>query len=236
MAVTNEFVAKYGQPVPKKVICAKIEDIAKKERRKGAGDLRAVWHILPEYMNLLSVDTIRILRKAKESRLEKKRGGSKKRQGEVKASNEEGAKGPEGDFVLFPEYDGKEEPRENKKAFTLFCTANRKDVKKSLDEESRKDKAKVNNILKERWFNLSNDEQEIWKKWQEWDNLRFKRDLKIYERVQRGEKEKVRTAEVRMESNHTHEVEKSNVGKRNESELENATPSNEFHIPKKKRM
>lgn len=236
MAITNAFVEQYGQPVPKKVICAKIEDIAKKERRKNDGDLRAVWHILPEYMNLLSVDTLRQLRKAKESRLEKKRGGSKKRQGETTASNDEGAIGPDGDFVLFPHYDGKEEPRENKKAFTLFCTANRKDVKKSLDEESRKDKAKVNHILKERWFKLSSEEQEIWRKWQEWDIIRFKRDVRIYERVQRDEKEKLLKAESQMDSNNANGVEKSYAEKRNDSEVDNVTRSNEFHIPKKRRM
>ena len=236
MAITNEFVAQYGQAVSKKVICAKIEDIAKKERKKGDGDLRAVWHILPEYMNLLSVDTLRVLRKAKESRLEKKRGGSKKRQVDTKASKDDGAMGPDGDFVLFPEYDGKEEPRESKKAFTLFCTANRKEVKKSLDEDSRKDKAKVNHILKERWFKLSTEEQEIWKKWQDWDNLRFKRDMKIYERMQKVEKEKVLKDEVPVDSNEAYEVEKSLAGKRNESEMESVTPSNEFHIPKKKRV
>lgn len=144
MGITNEFVAEYGQPVPKKVICAKIEDIAKKERRKEEGDVRAVWHILPEYMNLLTVETIRSLRKEKESRLEKKRGGTggKKRSKSVDEVNSstKGAVGPDGDFVDFPDFDGTDEPRECKKSFTLFCTATRKEVKKSLDPGSRRDR------------------------------------------------------------------------------------------------
>ena len=143
MSITNDFVSEYGQPVSKKVICAKIEDIAKKERRKEDGDLRAVWHVLPEYMNLLNVETIRHLRKEKESRLEKKRGGSsnkKKPAQEEIDTNNNGATGPDGKFVEFPDYDGSEEPRECKKAFTLFCTATRKEVKRSLPPENRKDR------------------------------------------------------------------------------------------------
>jgi hypothetical protein len=144
MAITNDFIEEYGQPVAKKVIQAKIEDIAKKERRKEDGDIRAVWHVLPEYMNLLTVDTIRHLRKEKESRLEKKRGGSrKKKKNEDEGANENGAIGPDGTFVDFPEYDGSEEPRECKKAFTLFCTSTRKQVKRSLPHEHRKDRVSL---------------------------------------------------------------------------------------------
>jgi hypothetical protein len=147
MSIANEFVAEHGQTVTKKIICSKIEDIAKKERHKEEGDLRAVWHVLPEYMNLLTVETIRYLRKEKESRLEKKRGGIDKKK-RIKSeqmededrANMKGAVGPDGDFVEFPDYDGVDEPRECKKAFTLFCTANRRDVKKSLDPVSRKDR------------------------------------------------------------------------------------------------
>lgn len=147
MSIANEFAAEHGQSVTKKLICSKIEDIAKKERHKEEGDLRAVWHVLPEYMNLLTVETIRYLRKEKESRLEKKRGGSDKKK-RIKNEHEQdedpasmkGAVGPDGKFVEFPHYDGTEVPRECKKAFTLFCTAHRRDVKKSLDPISRKDR------------------------------------------------------------------------------------------------
>lgn len=53
---------------------------------------------------------------------------------------DDGAMGPEGEFVEFPEYDGSEEPFEWKKPFTHFCIRTRKEVKKSLDPEQRKDK------------------------------------------------------------------------------------------------
>ncbi len=51
-----------------------------------------------------------------------------------------GFAGPGGEFVEFPEYDGEEEPSENKKAFTLFCKRTRRDVKNSLSPSQRKDK------------------------------------------------------------------------------------------------
>jgi hypothetical protein len=47
-------------------------------------------------------------------------------------SDGNGAIGPNDEFLEFPEYDADEEPRECKKAFTLFCKASRKDVKRSL--------------------------------------------------------------------------------------------------------
>lgn len=53
-----------------------------------------------------------------------------------------GAIGPEGDFLPFPEYDGSEEPVEWKKPFTHFCIHTRKEVKQSLDSTARKDKVR----------------------------------------------------------------------------------------------
>ena len=54
-----------------------------------------------------------------------------------------GAAGPGGEFVEFPEYDGEEEPNENKKAFTLFCKRTRKEVKNSLSPSERKNKVSI---------------------------------------------------------------------------------------------
>ena len=54
-----------------------------------------------------------------------------------------GARGPDGQFVEFPPCDPDEEPRENKKAFTLFCKANRRGVKNSLDECERQNRVGV---------------------------------------------------------------------------------------------
>ena len=55
-------------------------------------------------------------------------------------SNENGAPGPDGDFVEFPAYDGSELPKDAKKAFTHFCLHTRKEVKSSLDPTERKKK------------------------------------------------------------------------------------------------
>ncbi len=246
MSITNEFIAEYGQPVSKKVICAKVEDIAKKERRKEDGDIRAVWHVLPEYMNLLTVDTIRNLRKEKESRLEKKRrGGSRKKKKNddvvdeegVGGSNESGAIGPDGTFVEFPDYDGTEEPRECKKAFTLFCTATRKEVKRSLPSEHRKDRDRVNHILKEKWFDLSDEDRETWKKWQIWDRLRYKRDVAIFRNPRRNEAKHRRADEVSTTMDNDASIQ---IPKRHRRDSEPAAErsgdgSVSFHIPKKRR-
>lgn len=149
MTITNEFMSEHGQICSKKVLCAKIEDIAKKERRREDGDVKPMWYILPEYMNLLSVKTIRTLRREKDSRMNKKSNGKKRKSEDVEENievdeNTKGAVGPDGDIVDFPHYDGSEEPRECKKAFTLFCTGNRKEVKKSLDPSDRKDRVSSN--------------------------------------------------------------------------------------------
>jgi hypothetical protein len=145
ISIANEFISEHGQVCTKKTMCAKIEDIANKERRKEDGDARPVWHILPEYMNLLSVSTIRHLRKEKDSRMSKRRSGIKRKKGEKDSGNQrtktsKGAIGPDGNFVDFPPYDGSDPPRDCKKAFTLFCNGNRKDVKRSLPPAHRKDR------------------------------------------------------------------------------------------------
>ena len=139
MSIANDFVSEHGQVCTKKALCTKIEDIAKKERRKEEGDQKPKWHILPEYMNMLTVSTLRHLRKEKDSRFHKK-SSSRKRKKESNGKESKGAIGPDGEFVEFPPYDGSEPPRECKKAFTLFCTGTRKEVKKSLDSASRKDR------------------------------------------------------------------------------------------------
>lgn len=79
----------------------------------------------------------------------------KRKTSEVDSKEEEkegGAIGPEGKFVPFPEYDGKEEPHENKKAFTLFCKATRKEVKNSLSGAERKNKVGASSMYVEHLF------------------------------------------------------------------------------------
>eukprot|EP00804_Cyclotella_cryptica_P021885 CCRYP_000846-RA/>CCRYP_000846-RA protein AED:0.28 eAED:0.28 QI:206/0.85/0.87/1/1/1/8/1264/1475 len=88
---------------------------------------------------------------------------------EVEEEKEGGAIGPDGKFVSFPDYDGKEEPQENKKAFTLFCKATRKDDR-------------INNILKDRWYDLTDEERDVWKEWEVWDAKRYQYQLNLYEK------------------------------------------------------
>lgn len=146
--VSSKFVERYPGQMTKKIICAKIDEIARKEKRSEEGDTKMVWYVLPDYLNLLDVETIRKLRKAKEERLKKeedrksKSSSKKKHDDDANDDKAGGAPGPNGDMVAFPEYDASEPPRDHKKAFTLFCNATRREVKASLDPASRKDKVR----------------------------------------------------------------------------------------------
>lgn len=62
--------------------------------------------------------------------------------GEEQNERLNGAIGPDGEFVEFPEYDGTEEPPEWKKPFTHFCIRTRKQVKATLDPMDRKNKVR----------------------------------------------------------------------------------------------
>ena len=146
--VASKFVERYPGQMTKKIICAKIDEIARKEKRSEEGDTKMVWYVLPDYLNLLDVETIRKLRKAKEERLKKeedrksKSSSKKKHDDDANDDKAGGAPGPDGDMVAFPDYDASEPPRDHKKAFTLFCNATRREVKASLDPASRKDKVR----------------------------------------------------------------------------------------------
>ena len=56
---------------------------------------------------------------------------------------DDGAIGPDGSFIAFPEYDGSEPPNEFKKPFTQFCNRTRREVKASLDPSERRDKVRL---------------------------------------------------------------------------------------------
>lgn len=103
-----------------------------------------------------------------------------------KSAEEEGgvncAMGPGGEFVDFPEYSGDEEPRKSMEAFTLFCKATRKVVKKSLGPSSRKNKGHVSSILKDNWCALTGDEKHVWKEWEVWDAKRCDHQSALYEK------------------------------------------------------
>lgn len=95
------------------------------------------------------------------------------------------ALGPDGEVVEFPEYDGSEQPKAPKKTFALFCNRSRKEIKASLNPEDRTDKEKVNEVLRERFVALTDDEKKTWRAWATWDKKRYARDLKIYEGKER---------------------------------------------------
>ena len=151
--VASKFAERYPGQMTKKIICTKIDEIARKEKRSEEGDTKMVWYVLPDYLDLLDVETIRRLRKAKEERLKKeedrksKSSSKKKHDDDANDDKAGGAPGPDGDMVAFPEYDASEPPRDHKKAFTLFCNATRREVKASLDPASRKDKVRRETVL-----------------------------------------------------------------------------------------
>lgn len=127
-----------------------------------------------------------------------------------------GAPGPDGEIVAFPDYSGSEPPKEARKAFTHFCVNTRKEVKKGLPEGERKDKEKVNSILKARWLELGEDERVLWRSWASWDKKRYAHELSIYEKV-----------------NEIAKAAKEVEGLESTSDKRKATESKN-HIPKKK--
>lgn len=58
----------------------------------------------------------------------------------IEHNSDEGAIGPNGKFVEFPQYDGIEHPSEWKKPFTHFCYHTRREIKSSMDPTEKKDK------------------------------------------------------------------------------------------------
>ena len=132
-AITEEFLSQFPGKASKKAISNKIESIGIKEKRADEGDTAPIWYVRSDHMHLLTKET--------KSQLEK---GKKKRKAEDSddggKGNSTGAAGPGGEVVEFPEYDGEEEPHENKKAFTLFCKNKRREVKNSLSPSERKNK------------------------------------------------------------------------------------------------
>jgi SWI/SNF-related matrix-associated actin-dependent regulator of chromatin subfamily A member 5 len=180
MVVASAFLEEHPGSVIKRKVCAKIEEIAVKEKREDEGDTKPQWYIRDDCIQYLDAETLKFLRKHKEEKLAKKLEDNKAEAGVVEA-DANGAPGPDGTIVLFPEYDGREPPRESKKAFTHFCVKSRKDIKSSLSPEKRKDKNLIHRILKERWAELPDFDKEIWKAWETWDCKRFTRDNLIYE-------------------------------------------------------
>ena len=97
-------------------------------------------------------------------------------------SSKAGAVGGDGSFVEFPEYDGTEAPADWKKPFTQFCLQTRREMKATLKPDERRDKKKINGLLKERWLGMTEDEKDRFRGWTEWDKKRFAHEQAIFER------------------------------------------------------
>lgn len=139
------------------------KEVKKQELEQNVEGLESQMKAIQERLKLLSKDNA-MSEELKENKAQEPKeikarnnGPSKKRprpledtiQEDIKAKEipeideSKGANGPDGEFVAFPEYDGKEPPKEPKKAFTKFCVANRKEVKASLDAADRKNKVRI---------------------------------------------------------------------------------------------
>jgi len=129
-----------------------------------------------------------------------------------------GAVGRDGEFTPFPEYDATVAPADWRKPFAHFCNHTRKDLKRSLDPEDRKDKKKVNAKLKERWLEMSEDEKEEFRRMSDWDRERFNHEHKVFDKAQ--------AARIDEEEDQEEEGDE-------EAPPDDGTQS--LHVPKKKR-
>ena len=88
----------------------------------------------------------------------------------------------------------------------------------------------MNKLLKERWFDMSDEQTEVWKKWQIWDRLRYKRDMAIRTEVLKRE-------EIKEDGFSKDEPTPVAIpAKRKIDEEDGASgATSSFHIPKKKR-
>jgi hypothetical protein len=184
VGVANKFLSEYPGVCARRQVVSKIEEIAQKEKREEEGDTSAIWHIRKQYVNLIDQDTKKFLQQLKDERLRQIEETKEKKRKENDPSERTGAPGPDGDILDFPAYDGQQEPKPNKKAFTLFCNSIRKEVKSALPPEKRKNKEIVHRILRQRWDHLSDEDYEYWDKIETWDEKRFIRDNAIYAKVQ----------------------------------------------------
>jgi SWI/SNF-related matrix-associated actin-dependent regulator of chromatin subfamily A member 5 len=216
--IASSFAAEHPGQVSKKKICSKIDTIATKEKRESEGDKRPCWYLRADYEHLLDAETLEYLQAAKEDRLsiEREKGSSQSHSNNGEEGEEEdGAVGPDGEFVLFPEYDGSEPPKDRKKAFTHFCNGTRKEVKKSLDPAARKNKEKVNSILREKWYALTKEDKQIWKQWEQWDAKRHAYHLSIYNKAR---------------------AVRSGVSEDDATSKPSSTSADDLHVPKKRKV
>ncbi len=73
------------------------------------------------------------------------------------------------------------------------------------------------------WINSTDEEREVWKKWQMWDKLRYKRDCIVYKQSKRASP--------------SNDTKKSQLHRDDdEDERQDDSQKSSFHIPKKKRL
>mmetsp|Transcript_26415 Transcript_26415/g.29220 ORF Transcript_26415/g.29220 Transcript_26415/m.29220 type:complete len:1157 (+) Transcript_26415:57-3527(+) len=189
VGLANAFLSEHPGACVRRQVMAKIEEIASKEKREEEGDTKAIWYIRKEHTSLIDVDAMKFLRQSKEEKLDLLKEKHLKTQEESDSSEAKGAIGPDGTFLLFPDYIGQIEPKPNKKAFTLFCNSIRREVKAVLPPEKRKKKEIVHGILRERWLCLTDEDLSFWRRNQDWDEKRFIRDKALFNKIslERGE-------------------------------------------------
>lgn len=61
---------------------------------------------------------------------------------------------------------------------------------------------KVNNLLKERWSHLTDDDKVIFREWTEWDKKRYAHDLAIFQNRRSGDDDDVEAVEDDMQEVH----------------------------------
>ena len=71
----------------------------------------------------------------------------------------------------------------------------------------------MNEILKERWFSLSDNEKHTWKRWEQWDAKRYAHEMVTFRNAQNS----------------------SNEAAESEKEIE-ADASQTMHVPKKRKL
>jgi len=236
ITVIAEKFASCHSIVTKRQTQNKIDEIAVKEKREYE-DKRIRWYINEEYLHLLDNNIIeknqkdaKGKRKADNDRgrpngQSKKRSINHNQKADQTESNEEIPSS-------FPEYDGSEEPKEPKKAFTHFCYGTRKEVKESLPTGKRKNKNLVNKKLLERWKSMSSENKIIWKKWEAWDRERYKHEQHIFENP-KDKIQKLIEKEVDRNDNLHCEIQKRQNGREESDSL--VSPSSVDSIPKKRK-
>ena len=83
---------------------------------------------------------------------------------------------------------------------------------------------RINGILKERWYALTDEEKQVWKGWESWDAKRYEHQLGVYEKKQSHKPAKKAKKEPPPVKDETVSVPKKSIPKKDA-----------FSVPKKKK-